>query len=189
MKERNITADQAYMYFVNRAAEIAIAQGRRPIQWVEVFDHFGKKLNKKTVVHVWKDKSTLQKVVAAGYNALLSNHDSLYLDYVKTKWEVLYVNDPHEGIQDLKQQQLVLGGQAEMWGEKVDGSDIESTIWPRTAAFAERMWSPQHISSTQCALPRLKRFRCLLLSRGVRAAPVTNAVARESPSHPGSCFV
>ena len=40
---------------------------------VEVFDHFGTKLDKRTIVHVWKDKSDLNAVVAAGYNALINN--------------------------------------------------------------------------------------------------------------------
>lgn len=189
LRSRNFTADDAYMYFVNRAAEIAVSQGRRPIQWVEVFDHFGSKLNKQVVVHVWLDKGTLQKVVQAGYSAILSNNKVLYLDHRKITWEMFYQDELHEGIDDLKHQKLVLGGQSEMWGETVDGSDIEATIWPRAAAFAERLWSPRAIASTTCALPRLQQFRCLLLSRGVAAAPVTNPMARTAPSKPGSCFV
>jgi hypothetical protein len=58
---------------VKRVAQIAIAQGRRPVQWVEVFDHFKSKLDQRTIVHVWKAESTLVEVVKAGYNALLSN--------------------------------------------------------------------------------------------------------------------
>ena len=79
-----------YAYFVKRAASIAISQGRRPVQWVEVFDHFHSQLDKKTIVHVWKDKSTLTEVVAAGYNALINNSpgdDSWYLDHLDIAWK------------------------------------------------------------------------------------------------------
>ena len=57
-----MSADDGYAYFVKRAASIAVAQGRRPVQWVEVFDHFHSQLDKATIVHVWKSKSTLTEV-------------------------------------------------------------------------------------------------------------------------------
>ena len=59
------------------------------MQWVEVFDHFKTALDKKTIVHVWKDKSTLNAVVAAGYNALINNSpgsNSWYLDHLDITW-------------------------------------------------------------------------------------------------------
>ena len=120
LDKQGMTADDGYAYFVKRVAEIAIAQGRRPVQWVEVFDHFGTKLNKQTIVHVWKAESTLKSVVAAGYNALLSNaggSNAWYLDHLGIKWDAAYSNEPCDGITDPKQCALVLGGQGEMWGE------------------------------------------------------------------------
>ena len=39
------------------------------------------------------------------------------------------------------------------------------------------------------AMPRLLDFRCLLLERGVAAAPVTNEMARAAPGGPGGCHV
>ena len=76
-----------------------------------------------------------------------------------------------------------------MWGETADTSDILQTIAPRYAAAAERQWSYAAVtnSSDPTVYPRLQDFRCLLLSRGVPAAPVTNAQAREAPVGPGSC--
>ena len=91
-----------------------------------------------------------------------------------------------------------------MWGEKVDPSDLESTVWPRMAAIAEKLWSPYEATTAadveasesgevgsaaaDAALPRLEAFRCLLESRGVAAAPVRNQRAREAPHGPGSCY-
>lgn len=192
MKQNNYTADDAYAYFVSRAASIAIAQGRRPVQWVEVFDHFGSKLDKRTIVHVWKEESTLGPVVAAGYNALIDNspgNNSWYLDHLDVTWQACYSNEPCASISDPKQCALVLGGQGEMWGETVDSSDLEQTVWPKLAAIAEKLWSPRaQTGSPDNAALRMANFRCLLNSRGVRAAPVNNKNARSAPPGPGSCY-
>jgi hexosaminidase len=34
--------EDIYKYFLDRGASIARAQGRTPVQWVEVFEHFGR---------------------------------------------------------------------------------------------------------------------------------------------------
>ena len=76
-----------------------------------------------------------------------------------------------------------------MWGETVDASDFEQTVWPKLAAIAERLWSPRDkIVHTSAAHERLSAFRCLLNRRGVRAAPVDNGGARSAPPGPGGCF-
>ena len=76
------------------------------------------------------------------------------------------------------------------WGETVDASDIDGTVWPRLGAIAEKLWSPEAatIPTPADMLPRLAEFRCRLNARGVRAAPVYDADARSAPPGPGSCL-
>lgn len=101
----------------------------------------------------------------------------------------LYGNEPCADITDAKQCALVLGGQGEMWGETVDASDLEQTVWPRLGAIAERLWSPREATtSADAAHARMLAFRCLLNRRGIAAAPVDNAGARTGPPGPGGCF-
>lgn len=137
-----------------------------------------------------------------------------YLDNLGEDWTGFYNVDILSGVTNTSAIPLVLGGEAEMWGETgashparmllssttsppsrmcvcaADDSDVLQTIWPRTAAVAERLWSYDVTtnSSDPFVLPRLQAFRCLLLERGIPAAPVTNAQARTAPGGPGSCF-
>ena len=75
-----------------------------------------------------------------------------------------------------------------MWGETVDTSDLQQTVWPRLAAVAERLWSPRALNDTADARDRIRAFRCLLNRRGVAAAPPSNEVARSAPKGPGGCY-
>jgi len=46
-----------------------------------------------------------------------------------------------------KQEKYILGGETCMWTEMVDQTTIESRIWPRAAAVAEKLWSPKLLTS------------------------------------------
>ncbi|RZC86879.1 hypothetical protein C5167_030235 [Papaver somniferum] len=192
LNKHKLNESEAYQYFVLRAQKIALSHGYEIVNWEETFNNFGSKLHPKTVVHNWLDRvggGVVQKVVAAGLRCIVSNQDNWYLDHLDTTWENFYMNEPLTNITNPKHQKLVLGGEVCMWGETIDTSDIEQTIWPRAAAAAERMWTPfdKLASDPGKVIGRLSRFRCLLNQRGVAAAPLAG-LGRESPIGPGSCY-
>mmetsp|Transcript_19673 Transcript_19673/g.23397 ORF Transcript_19673/g.23397 Transcript_19673/m.23397 type:complete len:542 (+) Transcript_19673:41-1666(+) len=197
LSDNNMTADDGYAYFVQKVGNIAISQGRRPVQWSEVYDHFKTELDPATIVHVWKEETNVTEVVENGYATIVNvgyDTQSWYLDNLEVAWDAMYSKDPCSGwfgeIPSDLCEELVLGGHGEMWGETVDASDLAQTIWPRMAAIAERLWSPADITNLNNTDPtqRLMNFRCLLNDRGVASAPVLNAIAREAPSGPDSCY-
>ncbi|MGA9271151.1 MAG: family 20 glycosylhydrolase, partial [Lutimonas sp.] len=53
-----------------------------------------------------------------------------------------------EKIEPLTEAQLnnLLGGEACMWTEAADSVTLESRIWPRSGAIAEKLWSPQELA-------------------------------------------
>ncbi|GAB4855916.1 Beta-hexosaminidase 3 [Ancistrocladus abbreviatus] len=184
-----MNGSDAYQYFVLRAQKIALLHGYEIVNWEETFNHFGDKLSRKTVVHNWLEIGIPERVVAAGLRCIVSNQDKWYLHYLDSTWDQFYMNEPLTNITQPKQQALVIGGEVCMWGEYIDASDIQQTIWPRAAAAAERLWTtydklakdPREVTG------RLAHFRCLLNQRGIAAAPLAG-YGRVAPKDPGSCY-
>jgi N-acetyl-beta-hexosaminidase len=121
--------------------------------------------------------SICPQVVAAGYSVIQSQGWYLSDIHLQTNWSYFYWNEPMDGITDPAQQARVLGGEACAWGEYIDGSALLNTAWPRTAAVAERLWSPRSYTSVDEARPRLAAFRCLLEARGIPAGRLDTSVA------------
>lgn len=58
-----------------------------------------------------------------------------------------------------------------MWSELVDDTSVDTKIWPRAAAAAERLWSnpATDISATSA---RFYRHRERLIARGIKSEAV-----------------
>ena len=202
MAKSGLNASEAYGYFTQRVNAMAKAQGRRVVQWAEVYANVGTQLDKNAIVHIWRSPHIARtpafnryispsEVVQDGYQTLVDigySPTSWYLDNIHDDWASFYANEPCLNITDADCSQYVLGGEGAMWGESVDASDFEQTVWPRLASVAERLWSPRNTNDTQSALPRIQTLRCLLNKRGVAAAPVKNKDARSAPPGAGSCY-
>ena len=61
---------------------------------------------------------------------------------------------------------------AAMWGELIDENNIESVVFPRACAVAERLWSPASVTDQTSALNRLLAQRCRMVKRGIKSGPV-----------------
>jgi N-acetyl-beta-hexosaminidase len=51
-----------------------------------------------------------------------------------------------------------LGGEACLWGEFVDGTNLLARFWPKAAAVAERLWSAAHVNNSEDAQFRLVNY-------------------------------
>merc|ERR1712048_615565 len=127
-------------------------------------------IQKNMIVQVWHGQQSLMpNVVADGFRAIYSPNTEWYLNLVDHSWQSRYLVEPLAGIEKKSEQQLVIGGEACIWGNAIDASDILQTVWPSGAAVAERLWSLRQVNSTKDAEPRLEYFRCLLNERGIPA--------------------
>jgi hexosaminidase len=130
--------DALQAYFNQRLLPILKKHGKHMIGWDEVLTPG---LPKDVIVQSWRGGDSLAKGARQGYTGILSA--PYYLDGMKSS-EEHYLADPIPADASLTDQQkaLILGGEVCMWGEQLNSLTIDSRIWPRTAAIAERFWSP-----------------------------------------------
>lgn len=130
-------------YFNQRLLPILTKHGKKMIGWDEVLTPG---LPKDVMVQSWRGFDSLAAGAKQGYAGILSA--GYYLDHMDTAADHYRV-DPLPANSDLTPEQAarILGGEACMWSEYVDGRTIDSRIWPRTAAIAERLWSPQSVNN------------------------------------------
>ncbi len=128
-------------YFNQRLSAILTRHHKRMIGWDEILHP---DLPRTTVVQSWRGTRYLGQAVSQGFSGILSA--PYYLDAMKSA-ETQYLADPLAGDSTLTAEQSarVLGGEACMWAELVSNGSVDSRIWPRLAAIAERFWSPQNV--------------------------------------------
>src|SRR5215472_7424685 len=144
--------EELQSYFSQRVQKLVTKHGKSAIGWDEIFVPG---VSKDIVIHSWRGPDSLAAAAKQGYRGILSN--GYYIDLM---WSAArhYAVDPLGGAAaDLtpEQKQLVLGGEATMWSEYVNWENIDSRIWPRTAAIAERYWSPQSVTDVDSMYARL----------------------------------
>ncbi len=135
---KNNEALQAY--FSGRVQKLVTKHGKTVIGWDEVLVEG---VPKDIVIQSWRGQASLAKAAKQGYRGILSN--GYYLDL---GWSAArhYAVDPMSGdAANLSPQEIqrILGGESCMWAEYVNLENVDSRIWPRNAAIAERFWSPQ----------------------------------------------
>jgi len=124
-------------------------------------------LQNNIVIQSWRGKEALLESARKGYQTILSN--GYYIDLVQPT-EYHYLNDPIDEEVDLTELELknILGGEATMWTEWVTPENIDSRIWPRMAAIAERFWSPRSVNSVENMFQRLEQISLQLEEFGLK---------------------
>ncbi|MBS1271352.1 MAG: Beta-hexosaminidase [Candidatus Marinimicrobia bacterium] len=153
MQENNIKDNhELQAYFNKRILKILARNSKKMMGWDEIFQPG---IPKDIVIHSWRGKEALIEAAKKGYQTVLSN--GYYIDLIQPT-SFHYQNDPIPADSDLtpEERENILGGEATMWAELVTTDNVDSRIWPRTAAIAERLWSPREITDNLDMYRRLE---------------------------------
>lgn len=152
-------------YFNTKVNAILKKNDKKMIGWDEILQPG---LPMGTVIQSWRGMDGLEAAAKQGYDVILSN--GYYIDLSQPAWKH-YMNDPLPSASsklNSAEKLHVLGGEATMWSELVSPENIDSRIWPRTAAIAERLWSPESVNDVNDMYRRLQAVSLELDGAGLR---------------------
>lgn len=150
-------------YFNKRLSVILKKHGKKMVGWDEILHP---DLPNDIVVQSWRGQASLAEAARKGYTGLLSF--GYYLDHMlPTAGHYAVDPMPMDSGLDARQAERILGGEACMWAEYVSPETIDSRIWPRMAAIAERLWSPREVTDVKDMYRRLERVSLWLEELGL----------------------
>jgi len=157
-------------YFTMQLIPMLKKHHKELMGWEEIMT---KNMSKDAIIHAWRGTNegldsggSLIKAAKNGYKTVLSN--GYYIDLMLGV-ENHYLNDPipKNSILTSEEKARILGGEATMWSELVTPLTIDSRIWPRTAAIAERLWSDENVTDMNSLRKRLKMISFRLEELGI----------------------
>jgi hexosaminidase len=160
MKAHHIANAAALQAMFNTRVEKILAHhGRRMAGWDEILQP---NLPRNILIQSWRGEKSLAAAAREGYPGILSA--GYYLDLMQPASQHYAVDPLHGEAADLapEQKKLILGGEAAMWEELATAETLDSRLWPRLAAIAERFWSPESVSDIDSMYDRLKEVNLRL---------------------------
>ena len=140
-------------HFNQRVQAIVKKYGKRMEGWDEILNP---ELPKDIVIHSWRGQKSLAEAARMGYAGILSS--GWYLDHMLPA-STHYAVDPMAKESDSlnsEERSRILGGEAAEWVEYATAENVDNRIWPRTAAIAERLWSPAQVTDVASMYRRLE---------------------------------
>ena len=154
MKQRKFENEDALQaYFTRRLQTIVARHGKRMAGWDEILRP---DIPKSILIQSWRGQKSLADAAKQGYDGILSA--GWYLDLMQSAAQH-YAVDPLKGETaglSAEERKHIFGGEATMWEEIASAENIDAKLWPRLAAIAERLWSPENVTDVNSMYSRLE---------------------------------
>lgn len=168
MRKKHLADAKALQtYFNQRLLKIVTAHGKHMEGWDEILQP---DLPKTIIIQSWRGQESLWQAARQGYKGILSA--GYYLDLMQSASQHYAIDPmklPPERLKRLQQEgkpvpphltpeekKNILGGEAAMWDELATAENLDAKLWPRLAAIAERLWSPESLTDENSMYARLE---------------------------------
>jgi hexosaminidase len=167
--------------FTSRLEKIVSDRKKIMMGWDEVL---GPDTPKDVVIHSWRGPKSLVEAAKQGNRVVLSS--GYYIDLNQSAAEHYLVDPLGEATKDLspEEKKRVLGGEATMWTDIVSHENMDNRVWPRTAAIAERLWSPEQAKDVDSMYQRLAVVSQKLVYHGLRHKLLTDEMLQRMTGDP-----
>jgi len=137
--------------FIQKLLPILKKNGKKMMGWDEILRPG---VPHDIMIQSWRGTESLVEAAKNGYTGLLST--GYYIDLIQPT-DYHYLVDPIPSNTELspEERKFIVGGEATMWTEHVTPETVDSRIWPRTAAIAERLWSASTVTDVDDMYRRL----------------------------------
>lgn len=127
-------------YFIKRIAKFLSSKNKRIVGWDEILEGG---LASDAIVQSWRSMDGAAQAVALGNQAIASPSNFTYFnsDEKTLNLKKVYSFDPVPSGLTEAEQKNILGGEACLWTEFAEQSNVDAKIFPRLLAMAERLWS------------------------------------------------
>ncbi|MBL4643223.1 MAG: family 20 glycosylhydrolase [Flavobacteriaceae bacterium] len=166
-------------YFNIKLEKILLKLNKKLMGWDEIMTPT---MPTTAVIHSWRGtheglkESTLIEAAKKGYQSVLSN--GYYIDRMLSVKHHYGVDPIGDAVLTKQERARILGGETTMWSELVTPLTVDSRIWPRTAAIAERYWSQKSVTDVDNMFKRLNVVSFQLEELGLTHLRNKNVILR-----------
>ena len=168
--------------FTTRIQKIVAGNKKIMMGWDEVLQPG---TPQEVIIQSWRGPKSLADAARKGNRGVLSS--GYYIDLNQSAAEHYAVDplgDPSAASLKPEEKARVLGGEATMWTDIVSDENLDNRVWPRTAAIAERLWSPEDVRNVDSMYRRLAVVSQKLGYYGVRHRLITEEMLERMSGDP-----
>ena len=127
-------------YFIRRIEKFLNSKGKKLIGWDEILEGG---LAPSATVQSWRGMDGAIAAATSGHDAIVSPTSHAYFDYdVKTtSLKKVYSFDPIPDELNAEQEKHIIGGECNVWTERITYKNIDAKIFPRILAMSEVLWT------------------------------------------------